>query len=394
MGIPGTSPRFRLAAAQAPAPTRRRALGIAGAGLLAAGAGFASAPAASASAVSAEGRAEQGDRPPADGRIDTHHHALPRAMRDWAITMGLLPEEGGPDWARWSLCETLEVMEANHIAAGVASAPVPSIAFRDRAVAAEGVRVCNESLADLVADHPTRFGFFANVAMAHVDLSIEQAAYALDELGADGIIMMTTTEGRYLGDPEFAPLFEELNRRRAVVFVHPQGLPEGGTELPGVPDFIADYPLDTTRAALNLISSGTLDRCPDLSIILSHGGGFLPYAAGRAASAGRQGEGPDEAAVQRALRRFFYDTALPLSPYATPTLLAAADPARILYGTDWPARPAGEVGVITQDLDRDPALDRRTRRRISRDNALRLLPRLTARLGARTSEEREPGCAT
>ncbi|MGO4417884.1 amidohydrolase family protein [Streptomyces sp. MCAF7] len=366
----------RSAVTSSPSLTRRRALRAAGAGAVAVGAGLASAPGALADT---KRRGKGG--PPTEGRIDTHHHALPDAMREWAVEAGLLPPEGGPDWARWTLHETLEVMDANRIAAGVASAPVPSVAFRDRAVAEAGVRVCNESLAELVTDHPTRFGFFANVAMAHIDLALEQAAYALDDLGADGVIMMTSTGGRYLGDRAFDPLFAELNRRRAVVFVHPQGLPEGGTELPGVSEAIADFPLDTTRAALNLIVSGTLDRYPDLSIILSHAGGFLPYVAGRAVSAGRQGEGPDPEAVRRALRRFFYDTALPLSPYATPTLLAAADPTRILYGSDWPARPAREVGAITVDFDRDPALDHRAPRRINRDNALRLLPRLAARLG-------------
>ncbi|WP_018500512.1 amidohydrolase family protein [Parafrankia discariae] len=108
---------------------------------------------------------------------------------------------------------------------------------------------------------------------------------------------------------------------------------------------------------------------------------FLPWAAGRAESAGRQGEGPDPDAVRRALRRFYYDTALPMSPYATPTLLTAADPTRVLYGTDWPARPAREVAAVTAALDVDPFLNPTTRQRVRRDNALRLLPKLAARIG-------------
>jgi 6-methylsalicylate decarboxylase len=347
--------------------TRRSLLAVAGVGAAAAAGGIGSGAAAGAGA--------------AYGRVDVHHHALPDAMRRWAVEQGLLPAEGGPSWGEWTLDATLEVMEDNAIAAGIASAPVPSEAFRDRRLAEEGVRICNESLAGLVADHPSRFGFFANVATHHVELAIRQAAYALDELGADGVILMTTTGDRYLGHPDFDPLFDALNERGAVVFVHPFSLPEGAVELPGVPDFIGDFLLDTTRAALNLIVSGTLDRCPDLSVILAHAGGFLPWAAGRAASAGRQGEGPDPAALRRALRRFHYDTALPMSPYATPTLLAAADPGRVMYGSDWPARPAGEVGTITGDLDADPALEPATLRRINRDNALRLFPRLAARLG-------------
>ncbi len=365
------------------APSRRAALRTAGGASLAAGlaAGVAGmVEAGTAEGAAAEGAAETGDRSAA-GRIDTHQHILTREMRDWAVAEGLLPPEGGPTWADWTLDGALGTMDANGIAAGVVSAPVPSMAFHDPATAEEGVRVCNESMSELVAAHPTRFGFFANVATQHTDLALDQIAYALDDLGADGVILMTSADGRYLGDPAFDPLFAELNRRRAVVFTHPETPPEGGSGLPGVPDFIADFMFDTTRMALNLIASGTLDRYPDVSIILSHAGGFLPYVLGRAESAARQGEGvgaPGAAAA--AARRFYYDTAMPASPYAMPSLLVAADPSRILFGTDWPARPADEVGVITHDHDTDPALDRATRRAIDRTNALRLLPRLATRL--------------
>lgn len=134
--------------------------------------------------------------------------------------------------------------------------------------------------------------------------------------------------------------------------------------------------IDTTRAALNLIASGTLERYPDVKVILSHAGGFLPYLAGRAESQGRQGEFVHPAVFRRALRGFYYDTAMPASPYAMPTLLKAVGPSQILYGTDFAARPAREVGVITRDLDGDTALDGHTRRAVNRTNALRLFPRL------------------
>lgn len=352
--------------------SRRTALRAAGAAAAAAGIGM------STSAAST-----RGGPPGRAGRIDTHHHAVPEPMRRWAVDRGLLPPSGGPSWAAWTVPDALRVMADNRMAAAVVSAPVPSAAFADPAVAREGVRVCNEAYAELVADHPTRFGFFAAVAPLHVDLAIEQAAYALDRLGADGIILMTSAGGRYLGDPAFDPLLAELHRRRAVVLVHPDGLPEGGTELPGVSESLADFPLDTTRAALNLIASGTVDRYPGLSIILSHAGGMLPYLAGRAESQGRQGEFVDPARFRRALHRFYYDTALPASPYAMPSLLRAVGADRLLYGTDFASRPAAEVNVITRDLDRDPALDGPARRAIDRDNALRLFPRLARRLAGR-----------
>ncbi|WP_187437803.1 amidohydrolase family protein [Actinomadura decatromicini] len=353
--------------------TRRRALKVSGlAAAAAAAVPLAAVP--SSGAAASEPR-----RRPARGRIDTHHHAVPPRMREWAVAQGLLPPTGGPAWAQWTLRDTLHTMDANGIAVGVASAPVPAEAFMDRKAAVSGVQVCNESLAELVRDHPTRFGFFANVAMLHPDLAVKQAAHAFDVLGADGVLLNTSAAGHYLGHRMFAPLFAELNRRRAVVFTHPV-TPKGIVEVPEVGDWLGDFLLDTTRTALSLISTGALDRYPNVSIILSHGGGFLPYMAGRAERWGREDGGPDPAKIRPALRRFHYDTALPTSPYATPTLLAAAGADRVLFGTDWPANSAKEVGINTAGFDRDPGVNGRAHRAIVRDNALRLLPRLAKRL--------------
>ncbi|TDC80307.1 amidohydrolase family protein [Actinomadura sp. 7K507] len=347
--------------------TRRRALKVSAA----AGMAAAAAP------VAPPGRgAAASPHRPSSGRIDTHHHAVPPKMRQWAVEQGLIPPTGGPDWAQWTLPSTLETMEANGIAVGVASAPVPPEVFADRKTAESGVDVCNESLADLVRDRPTRFGFFANVAMLHPDLAFKQVAYALDELGADGVLLGTSADGRYLGDPAFDPLLAELDRRGAIVFTHPFS-PKGIVEVPGVADHVADFLLDTTRTALSLIAAGTLDRYRRLSVILPHAGGFLPYIVGRAEGWGREhDDAPDPAKIRRALRRFYYDTALPMSPYATPTLLGAVGADRVLFGTDWPANPAAEVARETARFDRDPGLNRREHKAIARDNALRLLPAL------------------
>jgi predicted TIM-barrel fold metal-dependent hydrolase len=314
------------------------------------------------------------------GRIDTHHHAVPPAMRKWLVEQGWVPPQGGPNWSQWDLQKTLETMEVNRIAVGVASSPAPSDALRGKTLAAYGARTFNESLAGLVRDHPKRFGFFAYLPLLHIDVALKEAAYALDELGADGVLMMNAAGGRYLGDQAFAPLFAELDRRRAVIMTHPDALPEKPEPLPGVGEWVADFMLDTTRCALSLIRSGTMDRHPNLSIILSHGGGFLPYIGGRVERAGRTGGGPSPDAFRRALRRFSYDTALPLSPYASPTLLNAVGAGRILYGTDWPQVTAPEVAHARRAFDRDPALSDRARAAINRHNALRLLPTLAARL--------------
>ncbi|MDL4820200.1 amidohydrolase family protein [Actinomadura opuntiae] len=350
-------------------PSRRRVMTAAAVATAAAATGLGTGAAAA--------RPEGGG--PRTGRIDTHHHALPPDMRKWAVDHGLLPREGGPNWGRWDLNRTLDTMDDLGIAAGVASAPAPPELFRDRRLAASGTRVFNESLTGLVRDHPSRFGFFAYLPLLHVDVAIAEAAYALDELGADGVLLMANAGGRYLGEPAFDPLFAELDRRRAVAFVHPAGLADA-RPVPGVEEWIADFMLDTTRTALSLVGAGTLDRYRHLSVILSHAGGFLPYLGGRVEHAGRQGEGPSPAAFRRAVRRFYYDTAMPMSPYATPSLLAAAGAGRLLFGTDWPQVARPEVDRTTALLDRDPSLDRRARAAVNRENALRLFPALARRL--------------
>lgn len=360
---------------------RRRVLQAAGAATVVTGAALG----VRTSHATAQGTVDTERRP---WRVDTHHHVAPPSMVEWAVGRHLLPADpaGWPNWARWTLPATVAAMAANQIALGVASAPAPSAMFADRGLAGEAVRVINDSMAALVRDNPNRFGFFAYLPLPHVDLCLEEIRVAFDELGADGVLVMThsgqTSEtAKYLGHPDNEPVWAELGRRRAVVFTHPEGLPGDQPALPGVADFVADFMLDTTRTALSLVAAGVPDRHPNLSVILSHAGGFLPYVAGRAGrSEGNADEVVDAAALQRALKWFYYDTAMPASPYATPSLLAAADPQRILYGTDWPQRPGPEVEQITAELDRDRLLNARLRRMIGRDNALRLFPRLATRL--------------
>jgi predicted TIM-barrel fold metal-dependent hydrolase len=353
--------------------SRRRALQLGGLAAVAAAAPAVPAATASAATTSAGSSSR--------GRIDTHFHFLTPGVQAWAEQVGVIDPANPPTWAVSDPDHAFAVMEANGIAAGVASYPVPSMVFRSPELARSGVKLLNEEAAGLVRRYPKRFGFFATVALEHPTLAIDQAKYALDELGADGVILMTNARGNYLGHPDFDPLLAELNRRKTVVLTHPQGLPGGGTGgLPGLDSSVIEFLYETTQMALNLVVTGALDRYPDLSIILSHGGGFLPYAANRIISAGGEGWGPGPDAIRRALRRFYYDTALPTSPNSISTLAAVADPTRILFGSDWPARTDEQVRTVTRALDHDPAIDGRLRRRINRQNALDLLPSLRARL--------------
>lgn len=352
---------------------RRRAIRTLGAVALA------SSMASTRSAAAAQPETEEAAR--GAWRIDTHNHAVPPKMQKWAVEAGILPPDQSkwPTWARWSQAGTEQVMEENRIAAVVTSSPAPFEVFKDAAQVATGARVINESLADLVREQPKRFGFFAYLPLTDVDAALAEAEHSLDTLGAEGVLLLTHVNGTYIGDKSFAPLFAELDRRRTVALVHPQFLP-GGTP-PGIPDFMGDFLLDTTRAALSLILGGALERYRDLSIILSHGGGFLPYMAARIDSRSHDEEGIDPVTLRGYVRRFYYDTAMPTSPYATPTLLRAADHSRILYGTDYSMRTAEATRYVTDELARDPLIEPRMHRAIERDNALRLLPSLARRIG-------------
>jgi predicted TIM-barrel fold metal-dependent hydrolase len=355
-----------LSTSEKPGLSRRRALQL----------GSLTAVAATVGATSAQAApARRGS-----GRIDTHFHFITRGVEEWAIRTGVIDPANPPTWAVHDLSRAFDVMDANGIAAGIASYPVPSFVFRSEEIARAGVKLLNEEAAGLVRQHPKRFGFFATVALEHPALAADQAKHALDELGADGIILMTHARGKYLGAPDFDPLFAVLNRRGAVVLTHPQGLPGDPGNPTGLDTAVLDFLYETTQMAVNLAATGTLDRYPDVRIILSHGGGFLPYAANRILGAGAEGWGPDPETFRRALRRFYYDTALPTSPNSIRTLAAVADPTHILFGSDWPARTDEQARDVALAFDTDPAIDGRLRRRINRQNALDLLPTLRRRL--------------
>lgn len=306
------------------------------------------------------------------GRIDVHHHALSADVVELMRDLGL-PTPG----ARWELNQTIEMMDANGIEAGVVSNVVPCDLLDDAAAARRLARQVNEAAADVVRSRPDRFGFLAMVPLPHVDLALEEAAYALDELGADGVVTLPHGGNHYLGTPLFDPFFEELNRRRSVLHVHPMGLPEGCA--PDVPSVFADFLLDTTRAAINLITSGTLARYPELRVVLSHAGGFLPYAASRIEVAAELVSNVDSETVWRGISRFHYDLALSV-PSALPSLLAVTGPDHLLYGTDFSGVPAAVVERTTRALDEAAVLDDAAREAINRGNALNLFPGLASRL--------------
>ena len=186
----------------------------------------------------------------------------------------------------WS---ALDFMDSQQIATGILSVSTPSVVGWAQTERREMARRINEYTADLVADRPDRFGSFATLPLPDVGGAIEELGYALDTLHADGIVLMASYAGKYLGDPAFEPLWAELDRRHAIVFEHPGDTP-GQPPLPpatGVAPPMTDFPFQTTRTGVQLVLNGILDRYPAVRIILSHAGGFLPYAALRFAELAR-----------------------------------------------------------------------------------------------------------
>ncbi|MEU9160794.1 amidohydrolase family protein [Streptomyces sp. NPDC048424] len=304
-------------------------------------------------------------------RIDVHHHVIPpdhsRAIADRAAALGWPV----PAWDRQG---AIAMMDRRSIATGVLSYAAPLGAPGDVEGARATARDVNEFTAELMKDRPDRFGNFAVLPLPDVDGALVEAAHALDELDADGVMVLSNAHGRYLGDPDFEPLWAELDAREAVVLVHPTAPP--GAMVPGLPSPLVDFPYDTARTALHLAVAGVPGRYPRLKMILPHAGGFLPYAAHRFAAAARlrPGQAPEDLLAE--LRRFYFDTAFCAGPASLPSLLAFAEPGHVLYGSDFPMVPEEWCSGFDDGLDEYPHWEDGQLHAIHRGNAEILFPRL------------------
>lgn len=317
---------------------------------------------------------------PGAGRIDVHHHLVPPGYKSWLDANGVTA--GGLAIPSWTPQGAVDLMDATGIATAIVSISTPGVDVGDGREAKTKAREVNEFAARLRHDHPERFGFFATLTLPDVDGALEEARYALDELDADGVVLLSNVRGRYLGDPGFRPLFDELDRRGTVVFVHPSELP--AAPVPGLAPYVVDFLLDTTRTALSMARAGIVDL-PGLRIILAHAGGFLPYAAYRAAPFVGPGPSPldpraigfDPLASIPTLQRFYFDVALSSTPAALPSLLAFAEPGHVLYGSDFPYAPPAAIASMARLFESAPLPDD-VRWSIDREAATALFPRFAA----------------
>lgn len=329
---------------------------------------------------------------PAPGsRIDVHMHYVPRFYRDALIAAGQSRPDGIPALPEWSLEAALAAMDQVGIAAALMSISSPGVHLGDAAAARRLARRVNEEGARARAAYPARFGFFASLPLPDIDAALAETTHALDVLGAEGVVLLTNHRGLYPGAPALDPLYAELNRRKAVVFLHPTSPacpccngPHATTPDASLPPPLLEFIFETTRAVIGLVLAGTLRRFPDIRIIVPHAGAALPVVADRVAGlipALKLAGAPDARQIFEQLRRFHYD----LAGFPIPRLLSAlqqiADPDRLLYGSDWPYTPLPAVLRLAGQQATTPLLTPELRDRMLYGNALRLFPRLAATSG-------------
>ena len=316
--------------------------------------------------------------------IDIHAHFFTNEYLAAMRAAGLQDVDGFP-LPDWSVESSLELMDRCDIKTSVLSISAPGIEFVPAASARMLTRKINEQQAKLVALYPHRFGGFALLPLPDVDGALLEMAYALDVLRLDGIVLFTNINQIYLGDKRFEPIFEELNRRNAVVFVHPVAPPGFNIERLGFPAPAIEFPFETTRMIMNLIASGTLRRYPRVRIIVAHGGGTLPFLANRIGRNllrfGKVSPAFTPEEVMTAFRSLYYDLTAVSHPHAIDALLTLAPPERLLYGSDHPFMLSSLIPPAIEFVYSYPKIDGATRKALSSSNALELFPRLAARAG-------------
>lgn len=282
------------------------------------------------------------------GAIDVHAHFLPAFYREALLRHGHERPDGFPHVPEWTAAEHVAVMDRQDIATSLLSISSPGVHLAGESEARDLARAVNEAGQRAVVDHPGRFGLLAALPLPFVDAALAEIAHGCDRLHVDGIALLTHVGGTYLADPSFEPVFQELDRRRARVFIHPTSPPCWEHTSLGRPRPMIEFLFETTRAVVDLVLSGTVARHPGIEFIVPHAGATLPMVADRVnVFAALLGTGVD---VFRDLARLHFDLAGYPLPRQLDALLTLTTLEHLHYGSDYPFTPEFAVAAGRERL--------------------------------------------
>jgi 6-methylsalicylate decarboxylase len=305
------------------------------------------------------------------GRIDVHYHLTPPALIQ---AFGAQRFANAANSANWTIDKTLMDMDRNGVATVLCSIAPQGDPFADPSKTVQLARECNEYFARLAMDHPGRLGIFASAPLPNVDAALREIDYAFGTLKADGIALFTSYGDKWLGDAAFDPVFEELNRRKAVLFTHPNTANCCKNLLANIGDGTIEWGTDTTRAIANVLFSGTAARFPNVRMTFSHGGGTMPYLVERFEALAKSPKFASQfpAGFAAEAGKFYYDTAWTTNVEAMSALSKLVPISQILFGTDFPYLTAADQLRDLKDCGVFSAADLK---KIDSQNALAILPR-------------------
>ena len=327
------------------------------------------------------------------GRIDVHAHSMGPAFQTAIQAIGgiIRTPDWSPDMARTH-------MDRHGTRAGILSLSTPGTHLGDDAKARDLARRVNDEAAGYVHKWPDRFGAFGTLPIPDIDGACKEVAHALDHLKLEGIGMLASYEGKYLGHPDFDPVLAELDKRKAVVLIHPNNHPSTLEVRKGISDgignFLIEFLFDTTRAALNLLFTDALHRYPNIRWILCHAGGTLPFVAWRisdiasrqmihapwdtqypSAYMARHGKALTQEMVLKDFKRFYYETAISAGRQSLATVREVAEPDHILFGSDWPYCPDDMTEDMIAATRNSGFFDATQLAAVNHGNAAKLFPR-------------------
>lgn len=309
---------------------------------------------------------------------DVHAHFLTDEYVGAAVAAGIEHPDGMPVWPSWSIDQQLALMQDNRIRHAVLSVSSPGLAFAG-ADATALARHVNDFAARTVTAHPERFSFFASLPLPDVDAAVREAARVIDRHAAAGVVLMSNTCGQYLGDPALDPLWDCLDERRSVVFVHPTSPPDTDAVSLGRPRPMIEFMFETTRTMTDLIFAGVVARYPHIRFLVPHCGAALPLLAARIEQfrslwPAPDGGPPGPLTTETQLRHFWFDLAGYPMPTQARVLREVVGSERILYGSNFCWTPEFAVGKQIAALDADPDVDWR---RLTSENVREFLPHIT-----------------